>query len=105
MGHNIEMGSPMDHPNQDWLNLVQWFQRKRFKCESYWPINKKCFPLKPLWQLEPNFTEMVFRKSSIDNYNEMRIFVEVLLNIILVKFGSNWHSSFRADFFFGVKTK
>jgi hypothetical protein len=36
MGHNIEMGSPMDHPNQDWLNLVQWFQRKRFKCESLW---------------------------------------------------------------------
>ena len=36
---------------------------------SDWPINKKCFPLKPLWQLEPNFTEMVFRKSSIDNYH------------------------------------
>jgi hypothetical protein len=30
---------------------------------------EKCFPLKPLWQLEPNFTEMVFRKSSIDNYH------------------------------------
>jgi hypothetical protein len=55
-----------------------------------WPIrNKKCL-------YQPYF---------LSNQNEMRIFVEVLLNIILVKFGSNWHSSFRADFFSWCKNK
>jgi hypothetical protein len=28
VGHNCER----DHPCQVWFNLVQWFQRKRFKC-------------------------------------------------------------------------
>ena len=32
--HNFEMGPPKDHPSHILLNLVQWFQRKRFKCES-----------------------------------------------------------------------
>jgi hypothetical protein len=29
VGHNFER----DHPCQVWFNLVQWFQRKRFKCD------------------------------------------------------------------------
>ena len=29
VGHNFER----DPPCQVWLNLVQWFQRKRFKCD------------------------------------------------------------------------
>jgi hypothetical protein len=32
--HNIERGPPKDNPSQVWCNLVQWFQRKIFKCES-----------------------------------------------------------------------
>jgi hypothetical protein len=32
-GHNIERGSPKDHPSQIWFNLVQRFQRRRFKCD------------------------------------------------------------------------
>jgi hypothetical protein len=33
VGHNIEMGLPKDYPCQVWFNLVQQFQRKRFKCD------------------------------------------------------------------------
>ena len=34
VGHNFERDPPKDHPCQVWFNLVQGFQRKRFKCES-----------------------------------------------------------------------
>ena len=33
---NFERGTPKDYPSQVSLNLVQWFQRRRFKCESLW---------------------------------------------------------------------
>jgi hypothetical protein len=36
VGHNFEMGLTKDHPCQIWFNLVQRFQRKRFKCDL-WP--------------------------------------------------------------------
>ena len=35
VGHNFERDPPKDHPCQVWINLVQGFQRRRFKCESY----------------------------------------------------------------------
>ena len=31
--HNYEMGLPKDYLSQIWFNLVQWFQRRRFKCD------------------------------------------------------------------------
>ena len=31
--HNIERGPPKDHPSQICFNLVQRFQRRRFKCD------------------------------------------------------------------------
>ena len=34
VGHNFESDPPRDHPCQVRLNLVQRFQRRRFKCES-----------------------------------------------------------------------
>jgi hypothetical protein len=34
VGHNFEKDPPKDHPYQVWFNLVQGFQRRRFKCES-----------------------------------------------------------------------
>jgi hypothetical protein len=34
VGHNFEKDPPKDHPCQVWFNLVQGFQRRRFKCES-----------------------------------------------------------------------
>jgi len=34
VGHNFERDLPKDHPCQVWFNLVQVFQRRRFKCES-----------------------------------------------------------------------
>ena len=34
VGHNFEKNPPKDHPCQVWFNLVQGFQRRRFKCES-----------------------------------------------------------------------
>jgi hypothetical protein len=34
VGHNCERGPPKDHPCQVLFNLVQGFQRRRFKCES-----------------------------------------------------------------------
>jgi hypothetical protein len=32
LSHNFE--PPKDHPSQVRFNIVQWFQKKRFKCES-----------------------------------------------------------------------
>jgi hypothetical protein len=34
VGHNFERDPPKDHPCQVWFNMVQGFQRRRFKCES-----------------------------------------------------------------------
>ena len=34
VGHNFEGDPHKDHPCQVWLNSVQGFQRRRFKCES-----------------------------------------------------------------------
>ena len=34
-GHYFEMGLPKDYPSQIWLNLVQRFQRRRFKYDFY----------------------------------------------------------------------
>jgi hypothetical protein len=33
VGHTFEMGLPKDYPCEVWFNLVQRFQRKRFKCD------------------------------------------------------------------------
>jgi hypothetical protein len=33
VGHNFERDPPRDHPCQVWFNLVQRFQRRRFKCD------------------------------------------------------------------------
>ena len=33
VGHNFERNPPRDHPCQVWFNLVQRFQRRRFKCD------------------------------------------------------------------------
>ena len=38
VGHNCERDPPKDHPCQVWFNLVQGFQRRKFKCESLFPI-------------------------------------------------------------------
>ena len=33
VGHNFEMVLCKDYPSQIWFNLVQRFQRRRFKCD------------------------------------------------------------------------
>jgi hypothetical protein len=33
VGHDFERDPPRDHPCQVWFNLVQQFQRRRFKCD------------------------------------------------------------------------
>jgi hypothetical protein len=33
VGHNFERDPPRGHPCQVWFNLVQRFQRRRFKCD------------------------------------------------------------------------
>jgi hypothetical protein len=33
VGHNFERDPPRDHLCQVWFNLVQQFQRRRFKCD------------------------------------------------------------------------
>ena len=33
VAHNFERDPPRNHPCQVWFNLVQRFQRRRFKCE------------------------------------------------------------------------
>jgi hypothetical protein len=32
-GHNFERGSSKDHSTKVWLQLAQWFLRRRLKCE------------------------------------------------------------------------
>jgi hypothetical protein len=32
-GQNFEMGLRKDYPSQIWFNLVQRFQRRKFKCD------------------------------------------------------------------------
>jgi hypothetical protein len=39
VGHNIERGPPKDHPSQICFNLVQQFQRRRFKCDLLNPVH------------------------------------------------------------------
>jgi hypothetical protein len=39
IGHNFERDPPRDHPCQVCFNLVQWFQRRRFKCD----LSSKCY--------------------------------------------------------------
>jgi hypothetical protein len=33
VGHNFERDPPRDNPCQIWFNLVQRFQRRKFKCD------------------------------------------------------------------------
>jgi hypothetical protein len=33
VGHKFERDPPRDHPFQVWFNLVQQFQRRKFKCD------------------------------------------------------------------------
>jgi hypothetical protein len=33
IGHNFDRDPPRNHPCQVWFNLVQQFQRRRFKCD------------------------------------------------------------------------
>jgi hypothetical protein len=42
VGHNFERDPPKDHPCQVWFNLVQGFQRRRFKCESLGRMDDRC---------------------------------------------------------------
>jgi hypothetical protein len=37
--HNFEREPPRDHSCQDWFNLVQRFQRRRFKCDLFPNLN------------------------------------------------------------------
>ena len=50
--HNFERDPPKDHACQVWFNLVQGFQRRRFKCESLrrTTTNAKWWQ-KPTWPL------------------------------------------------------
>ena len=36
--HNFGRGPPKDHPSQLWFNCIQWFQWRRFECESLQPM-------------------------------------------------------------------
>ena len=39
VGHDFEMGLPKDYPSQTRFNLVQRFQRRRFKCQLSSPFS------------------------------------------------------------------
>jgi hypothetical protein len=38
-GHNFEGGPPKDHSTKVWLQLAQWFLRRRLKCEMLKNVN------------------------------------------------------------------
>jgi hypothetical protein len=71
-GHNFERGTPKDHSTKVWLQLAQWFLRRRFLCE--FPIGSYV-PLKLLSQSQPNFAEMILGWSSskyVSGISELR---------------------------------
>ena len=39
VGHNFERDPPRDHPCKVWFNLVEQFQRRRFKCDLLNPVH------------------------------------------------------------------
>jgi hypothetical protein len=43
VGHNFERDSPRDHPCQVWFNLVQRFQRSRFKKDELFNMYYRIF--------------------------------------------------------------
>jgi hypothetical protein len=59
--HNFERDPPRDHHCQVWFNLVQWFLRRRFKCDllSKYAFTFKSSPQKQLNQIKPNLAGMV----------------------------------------------
>jgi hypothetical protein len=81
IGHNFGRGPSKDHSTKVWLQLAQWFLRRRFLCEfpigtfAYFDrlcklekrgdeIKKKSSPLKLLSQSQPNCAEMILGWSS-----------------------------------------
>jgi hypothetical protein len=42
VGHIFERDPPRDHPCQIWFNLVQRFQRRRFKCDLLSKYDVNC---------------------------------------------------------------
>jgi hypothetical protein len=34
-GHNFGRGPPKDHSTKVWMQLAQWFLRRRLKCEMW----------------------------------------------------------------------
>jgi hypothetical protein len=52
VGHNCEWDPPKDHACQVLFNLVQRFQRRRFKCDL---LSKYVLGLTVLFQLSINF--------------------------------------------------
>jgi hypothetical protein len=83
-GHNFQGGPPKDHSTKVWLQLAQWFMRRRLKCEmlmdgrrtksngnsshglkARWArkasVSFKSSSLKPLNLIKPNLAVMVPR--------------------------------------------
>ena len=65
VGHNFERDPPKDHPSHICFNLVQRFQRRRFKCDLYQKMPNLHNRYKPAKR--KNFTE------------KPRIYVKLLL--------------------------
>jgi hypothetical protein len=56
VGHNFERDPTRDHPCQVWINLVQRFQRRRFKCDlSYIPGLSMKFFFQPIYTDYANY--------------------------------------------------
>jgi hypothetical protein len=107
VGHNFERDPPRDHPCQVWFNLVQRFQRRRFKTSitgffmnfELWPIltdyanRKKSSPLKLLSHSQPNFAEMILGWLPFKNHcskfikNPVILVKKLIIMLIQLKFG------------------
>jgi len=46
--HNIERGPPKNHPSQVWLNLVWWFQRRKFTTDNRHQVMSHVTPMKTI---------------------------------------------------------
>jgi hypothetical protein len=49
IGHNFGRDRPRDHPCQVWFNLVERFQRRKFKCDLFIKICQVKRAITPKW--------------------------------------------------------
>ena len=98
VGYNFERDPPKNHPCQAWFNLVQWFQRRRFKCESlqhmtHWWTAEAKWCQKLTWPRELIITWCVYESQSI-----IRRVISVSALALYIRYIYFWNLKFLNNF-------